>query len=211
MNLWPPELAGAEPIVLPARTVLAREGQRASTIYLIESGVVTLTRNRNGRDVLVGCRSRGYPIGAACAVHGSAHRMTVSAIGEIRAVPIPGNTIHDLRLRSLAVAAWLHTIFAAEIASHVEWHANYSDLAGEDRLVELFVELFRLASDLRSDGSRRLLVTERVEDLANGVGISREHTSRLLSVLMAKGVVGRDTKGWFVAPAGSSIHRSLIP
>ena len=174
IDLWPAELAGSQAVTLPARTVLASEGQRVSTIYLIEAGVVALTRRREGDDVLVGYRARGHAAGACYAVHGTTHGTTITAVGPIEAQLVPVGFFHELRRQNLRVSEWLQRILAAEVSKHTYWHAGLSVPSGEDRLLAVFVELFELASERREDGSRRLLVADTVEHLATGIGVTRE-------------------------------------
>jgi CRP-like cAMP-binding protein len=193
---------------MPAGNVLANEGQRVSSIYLVESGLVIIERRGGRRNVVLGLRARGDVLGAPCAVHGTTHVATLTAATEVRALPVPVNTFNESR-RDPAVAEWLIGRLAADVAASIEWCVNLTARAGDERMQALLVELFWHASDQRADGGRRLRVHERVEDLASGIGVSRERASRLLSALMAKGVVTRDASGWFVAPPGSPIHGRL--
>lgn len=211
MDSLPPELTALEPVVLPAGTVLAREGQRVATIYVVESGLVSVTKQGPEGDVLIGYAARGHVIGASCAIRGLPHATTAWSLHVVHARPLSVAAFQELRRGSLPFAAWLHERLAMKIEQQVRRLVASSARSGEARLLALLVELFGLASELRADGSRRLLVTEPMEHLASGIGVSRERASRALSALAASGVVGRDGNGWLVAPAGSPIVAALGP
>lgn len=212
---WPAGLPYPDVIDLPAKTVLARQGHTASVAYYVESGIVSLTREGADDGTLAGIRSAGALIGVAAVILGRPHSTTAAALIPLRLRPVLADSLRKSWMQAPEVGQWLVEMLADEAEEHVSWLEGAASRFARTRLVAVFQTLFAKASELRSDGSRRLLIPETVEHLADSVRVTREQASRILSDLAREGLVGRDVKGWFTIPAadvgGRKKRVSAIP
>jgi CRP-like cAMP-binding protein len=198
---WPASLPRPDVIDLPAKTILVRQGHAAATVYYVESGLVALTREGADDGILAGIRSAGALVGIGALVLRRPHSTTAVALSPLRVGSLTAGGLGNSWMHDPEVGRWLIAALAAEAEEHVSWLEGAASRSARSRLMALFETLFAKASELRRDGSRRLLIPETVEHLASSVRVTREQTSRTLSELAREGLVRRDAKGWFTIPA----------
>jgi CRP-like cAMP-binding protein len=207
VTTWPDSLPLGDPIPFPPKAVLGIEGHRIATLYLVESGVVSLSRRAQGADVVFAYRFAGAALGVCCAIAGMVHGETARTVGEVRAHPVSRSAFLAARRSCARAAAWLEHAIVAEREELVRWSIGLAASTTEERLTTILAMLFRRCSERRPDGSRRLLVSETVEHLATASGVTREHASRVIGNLIKGGVLRRDSRSSFSAPASSILLR----
>jgi CRP-like cAMP-binding protein len=169
---------------------------------------VSLSRLAPGGDVVFGYRSAGAALGACCAIAGTLHGATTRTVGEVRVHIVPLASFHTTRVSCSNVAAWVQRVLVFEQEEQVRWSLGLAGRTAEERLLAVLAELFRKCSELQPDGSRRLLLPGTVEQLATTLRVTREHVSRAIQELVRAGVIRRDGRGCFIAPASSILLRA---
>lgn len=90
----------------PAGTVLAREGDAADAMYIIERGEVAITKaSLGGDDVRVAYLGDGSVVGEMALIVGSPRTASVEAVAETRVYRLSGRDFDSLR-RQRSVAAY---------------------------------------------------------------------------------------------------------
>jgi CRP-like cAMP-binding protein len=202
---WPDDVPMGEVVEFPAHTVLFRQGQPVRALYLIDDGVVALSKRRAERDVLVAFRSAGWLVGAASALLGEGHGTTAETLRSCRLRALPVGVVGEHGSGRSDLAAWLHGMLAREVADHLDRLARSVASSTEARMEAVLSDLLRLAGEARPDGGRRLALSVTVQQLADIVLCTREQASRVLARLIVRGLLARDAGHWFVAPAGSPL------
>lgn len=193
----------------PRGTVLFRQGGRVKALYLVGGGVVKLTRSEaSGRDVIVGLRTTGWLLGSAAAILEIPHPVTAETVGACDLRQIPSADFIAIS-RVGPVAEWLLRMQARETYDQVTSLGSFGALHPRQRLEQVLVKLGRAGVDTRSDGSLRLKVLLRQHELAQAIGVTREHVGRLLAELQRQGVIRR-AAGWVLIPKGSPLEQAMI-
>lgn len=178
-------------------TVLIREGQRDAPVALVLDGAFKLVSEAgDGHSAIVGLRFPGWLLGAAPALAG--------VPAPAAAVSITLSSVQLVSQRAFVEAIAIHADLAAqvlrlhatELCRYTSDVASFSCLSASERLIRL---LRSLAQAEPRRGATSELVRVRVplthEEMADAIGSSREHVTRLLHQLEDDGVVRRQA-GW---------------
>jgi CRP/FNR family transcriptional regulator, cyclic AMP receptor protein len=188
----------------PRGTTLFREGDTIRTVYLVLSGVISLRSFQNGHEQLVALRTPGWLLGAAQAVRGDTHMANAVAMTRCELSALDVHQFHRLRRTDADLRDRLQRMLADEVAEQFRRAAAAAGANCLARLQHMVSDLFHSNGQRRADGSVRLMLDLSVTDLANLVGVGREHLSRMLPRLAAENMLVRE-RGWFIAPAGSPL------
>lgn len=208
-DAWPAQVPIGDAIEVPARTVLFRQGQDVRALYLMETGVVALTKQRGDREVLVALRSAGWLVGLSSAILELRHATTAETLSSCR--------LRQMSLRAFRDAAndglgpWLHRTLARESAEQLARFTRHVGRSSVERVEALLDDLFRIAGEPRPDGGCRLALVLTVERIADAALITREQASRVIARFVKAGFLRRDSGGWFLAPKGSPFTAGVGP
>ena len=205
---WPDEGVLGDPAEYPPGTVLFRQGEPLRTLFYVMQGRVRLTVSQpGGREVVLGIRHTGWLIGASAAVLGCRHWATGSVMDTCVLRTLTTEQFLRLNASNLAVAHWVQRILATDSrAQGVALAAFGGDSTA--RLGWYFADMARTAAVRLPDGSLRLSDTPTQDALSQAIGISREHTGRLLQKFESEKLIRRD-KGRYIIPGGSALFDLL--
>jgi CRP/FNR family cyclic AMP-dependent transcriptional regulator len=184
--------------------VIFRQGDSVKALYLIDAGIVKLSRGANDRDVLVAVRTAGWLLGTAPAILNRPHLATAETLGtcEFRQVLLADfRAAYEARLDA---AKWILKMQAREAAEEIE---TVTVLVGMDPMHRLEYVITQLASATgvpRRDGSLRVPVSLTHQELAQAIGTSREYVTRALGHLSSQGKILRKD-GWLLIPLRSPL------
>ncbi|WP_342153278.1 Crp/Fnr family transcriptional regulator [Methylorubrum sp. SB2] len=187
------ERVTANPMAVPARTDLIREGDAPRGVYLVMDGLACrykLLPNGN-RQVLA------YLLpGDFCDIDVALLDAMDHAIGTLAQsgiVLIPTGTVRDLLDHRPGIARGLRLAALVEAATARQWLASVGRRSCEERLAHLLCELLvRLAAAGRAtDGGFELPLTQ--VDLADATGMTTVHVNRSLRSLRKRKLI--DGKG----------------
>lgn len=193
----------------PAGTVLFRQGDRVKALYLVAGGVVKLTRSEDeGRDVIVGLRTTGWLLGSAAAVLRIVHPVTAETLGPAQLRRITAADFVS-RLATGPVGPWLNRMQARETYDQVTLLAQFGALSSRQRLEQLLVKLGRAGVEARTGQLLRLKPVLRQDELAQAIGVTREHVARLLTQLEREGLITRQA-GWLLISAAGRLGQAIL-
>jgi CRP-like cAMP-binding protein len=184
----------------PKGTVLLRQGDRVTWLYLIERGVIKMTRAQaNGRELIVAFRSTGWLLGASAAILGEPAELAAECVCESDARPVPVGDFLRLQGRDPAVATWLQRMLAREVREQSARMGQFL-LRPSTRLEHLLATLAPLP--LRGGGSEacRVPFPIRQHEVADALGVRRETATRLLAEAERRGTIERKG-GWIFRKA----------
>lgn len=200
--------AGA-PRRLPHGEVVIRQGDRATSLFLVTDGIVRLSSvTREGREVVVALLGTGEVFGESALV-GRPSPVEARAIGRTDVVALPMPLLRDLLERHPATAEELLRLIASRL--HRTARALGETLSG-DLSTRLSLRLRDLAEEhgAREPDGVGIGIAITQEELARMVGASREAVNRTFGGLLADGVV-RKRGRTVVIPDPGALDRDSVP
>ena len=183
---------------LPHDAVVVRQGEEATSLYLIERGAIRLSSDTaDGREVVVALLGPGDVFGEA-ALLDEASPVDARAVGRTDLIVFDAGTLPMVARERPLVAVELLRLVASRLhrTGRALGEALTSDLAS--RIAGRLHDLARHhGTDGRPDPSVTLPLTQ--DELARMVGASREAVNRTLRSLAAKDLV-RTTRRGVVIP-----------
>ncbi len=184
--------------VIPAGSALFKQGSLAQDIFLIDSGIVKLVcSNENGKETIVGLRSRGSVLGAA-------------AITLDKPLAASAITLNNSAARRLPAAGFIHLArtdpelawrcFQSQSAEHyqqVDYIARLGNFTAGRRLEHLILQLIDLL-EVRIDQKRlRFRLPLTYEEMGALIGVDPTYVCKLMGRLEREGKLKRD-RGWLI-------------
>src|SRR5690348_16253149 len=85
------------PRICPPGETLLLQGYVAEDVYLVERGIVKLTRiSEDGKELIVGLRSSGWLLGSASAVLGVPNPVSITALNQCQLRYLPADSFIEL-------------------------------------------------------------------------------------------------------------------
>ncbi|MER5949006.1 Crp/Fnr family transcriptional regulator [Streptomyces sp. NPDC001904] len=180
--------------------LLLEQDHSSHVLVLLEGwAVVSAATDRSSARLILALRRRGELVGEMAALGGIARSASVTALGPVRALVVPGDRFRAFAGRDAAVSALLMAQLVSRLRTADEERRTLASLtviqrvAG--RLLELG-ELQRAASgragprDTGGPGDEYPVLAQFAQhDLADAVGATREAVAKSLRLLRAAGVV----------------------
>lgn len=195
------------PSRFPGGAVLFRQNDAVRALYLIEDGVVRLTRSELGREFLIGLRTGGSLVGATAALLARPQPLAATTLGECLLRQVPAATLINEYLDDPDVGLWLCKMQARDAVDHLATLGVFGLSQPRLRLERLLMRLQMACGVPCADGSIRLMSPLTHEQYAEAIGASREHVTRLLGQLCREGWLRR-SGGWLIVPKTSPLLRA---
>jgi CRP/FNR family transcriptional regulator len=176
-------------------TVLFHQGFPAQEAYLIDSGLVKLIRTGNdGEEMILGLRSRGSILGVAS--------MIVQKPYQVTAITLSTCELHRMSLRALFDIAetdphlnWLLLqAQSREVYEQVGHLAGWLHLSARQRFEQFMWELASsVEPNLEAMNGQpiRLRLPLKLWEVAQFIGVTPEHLSRILKQVEDEGIIHR--------------------
>jgi CRP/FNR family transcriptional regulator len=179
---------------------LLQQGLPADEIYLIHEGIVKLVWTGNqGKQTILGLRWPGYPLGVPSAITGDVCPM--SAVPLVRSV-LQRIPVRDFlrHMQADPALAWkVQQVHSKELCEHLNALGELACCSARSRLASVF-KRFISAGQGRVEGKKtRLQLPLKQREVAELVGITPEHLSRILNALSKDGLLHM-RKGWIIIP-----------
>lgn len=163
---------------LPARAVLVEEGQQEREIFVVEGGVVMLSKAlRDGRRQVVGFRFPG-DLATLCGGN-KAWSVTVQAVVPSGVRRIPWKTLSRLLESEPGLCRWLLRQTSTEIAAAQGQLLTVGRRNKEERLATFILEIWHRTRGRPSRPPEVVLAMRRPE-IADYLGLTTETVSRVL-------------------------------
>ena len=179
---------------------LLQQGTPADEIYIIHEGIAKLVWTDSiGKQTILGLRWPGYLLGVPSAVTGELSPM--SAVTLVRSViqRIPTQEFIE-RLQTNIDFAWrMHQFHSFELCEQLNLSGELACCTARSRLGRVFKRLIT-SGQTRVEGKKtRVRLPLKQRELAELIGVTPEHLSRILNTLSKDGVLYMN-KGWIVIP-----------
>jgi CRP-like cAMP-binding protein len=174
------------------------QGDPAARVYFLESGRVKITRNENGRELIVGLRLPGSFLGASAALLGGVHPFTAQTLSACRLRQLGGEALQRIAGADHAFCLHLLRSQLREMSEDLENASGVGCLTVRQRL-QAFLWRFASSAVQGWTGPLRLELPLRNWELAQLLAITPEHLSRVLKELEGEGLVER-RRGWLILP-----------
>lgn len=206
---WEAEGWDAPSELYPPATRLFRQGSTGDAVYLIEEGLVKLTALQpDGQAVILGLLSKGTPLGAITVILEMIYVATAETLTACRARRIPADRFRHL-LRTKPAVSWrYHRWCSREMHWSAAQQVALKTLSARQRLEQCLWEMISLLGGNGSAPRVRLHLPLRNWELAQLIGVSPEHLSRMLTHLEKEGTVVRE-KEWLTVPDRDHIHHGM--
>lgn len=205
------DLAGCGPIQsYPSNGKIFNENDPAEVIYLIERGFIKLSQiEPDGKEIIVGLRGRYWLLGAPAVFLGIPYTYTAK-------------TLTPSHLRSITKRCFLHLLkteeaFSWEIYRHLSQSIHNSlrsvaELSSMSAIERLRIFLRQLVVELcpeKVEMHDHYQVPVKHHEVAEIIGISPEHLSRLVKQLQMRNILA-STKGLLTIQDVSRLFSSSI-
>ena len=183
----------------PAGIELFRQGEDIREVFLIETGLVKMTRiERNGDERPMDFRSQGKLLGAASVCCAAPALMTAITLTPCKLYCLSAKTFCQLIETNVLLSGYLLKLFSQQFYDQVIRHSQAKSLSAHARVALLLLHCIPESEEEKTKNIRLVLPAPH-QDLAGFVMLTPSHFSRKLSELEETGIILR-RKGWLIMP-----------
>lgn len=179
---------------------LLQQGLPVDEIYIIHEGIAKLVwTDARGKQTILGLRWPGSLLGVPSAVTSEVSPMGIVTLVRSLIQRIPTQEFLE-RLQTNPDFAWrMHQFYSLELCEQLNLRGELACCSARSRLAQVFKRLIK-TGQTRVDGEKtRLRLPLKQRELAELIGVTPEHLSRILNTLSKDGVLYVN-KGWIVIP-----------
>ena len=189
------DVVGCGPVqAYSSRTEIFCEDNIAKVVYLIERGIVMLSRlEPDGRRRIVGIRGRDWLLAAPPVFLGIPYQFTGTTVTPCHLRPITAKCFLHLLKTNESFSWEMHRLFSQEILRNLQ-KVVVTSMSADDRLKHFLCRLITEMTPVESKIQNYFKVPLKHKELAEIVGVSPEHLSRVIKKMQQKGIL-RSTKG----------------
>jgi CRP-like cAMP-binding protein len=190
-DVWEQIAGHASPSLYPPGVQFVEQDSDSSDIYFVRRGIIKLQSiDRAGRETIVGVRRTGGLVGAEAAIMRKPHLVSAVTVTQSSLQRFPTRQFCDL-IRQHPDLSWhLHQISASELSQTTAALVEVKSHTANIRLKRLVLELVPELNEADSQNSEVRLPFKHWE-IAQMLGITPEHLSRLLRQLEKEGFFSR--------------------
>jgi CRP/FNR family transcriptional regulator len=172
-----------------------RQGASANKVYLINRGLVKLTRlEEGGQEVVVGLRTPGWLLGAASVVLQEPYPVSATTLTRCELRLIPAEEFRHWLKTNEPLSWYLHWVHSREVYDLVAHVSGLACLSTRQRLEQLLRQL-KHADVLVKGKEERLQLPISQSELARLIAVTPQYLSRLLKELEAEELIERAQGG----------------
>jgi CRP/FNR family transcriptional regulator, cyclic AMP receptor protein len=187
-------------LAYPPEIGLFEQGSRAQDVYLIERGLVKLSRiEENGQELIVGLRFQGWLLSADAVITQEPCPMTAVTVTKCHLRRIHADEFTSMVQNNHEFSWYLHRINSREILEHICRMGQLTCLEARLRLEHLLWHLLSILGLLNSQQEIRLQLPLKHWEIAMLIAVTPTYLSRLLNELEHDGTIRR-SKGWLIIP-----------
>jgi CRP/FNR family transcriptional regulator, cyclic AMP receptor protein len=180
--------------------LLLEQDDSSHVLVLLEGwAVVSTATDRSSARLILALRRRGELVGEMAALGGIARSASVTALGPVRALVVPGARFRAFAARDPQVSALLMAQLVSRLRTADEERRTLASLTVMQRVAGRLLELGELQRTASGPAGTReagrpgdgfpVLAQFAQHDLADAVGATREAVAKSLRLLRAAGVV----------------------
>lgn len=193
----------------PGSVELFGQGAHPADVYLVNSGIVKLTRSEaNGQAILLDLRFAGALLGAAAVISAKPHPFTAITVTRCALTRWSSQKFRSLLATDTKLADRVREVLSDEVLEHVARISQLTCLPARERLEQLLWQFSaRLGHDdlsRRPESRPRLQLPLKHYEVAHLLSITPTYLCRLLNTLEKENVITR-TKGWIIITEPSKL------
>ncbi len=194
----------------PAHTEIYRQGDTAETVYLIERGLVKLSRIApNGCEIITNIRRRHWFFGITPALLGRPYAYTATTLIRSTLRCLSSNAFLDLVKTNCQFSYQLNMLLSRELVSNGERLEANSCMPARDRLKFFLSELIQEQEPGEGQKLPEYLVPLNNYELAEIIAVTPEYLCRLLKEMEQDRIVRRQ-HGALVVTDSTLLHENEI-
>lgn len=175
---------------IPLRTTIYCQASIPTAVYLVERGLARVFRvTENGREMHVGFRVAGAILGVAAGFSGKPHLASAASVEDCLIHEMQLSVFKRLLSADAAFAQAVHLSQSNDVREHLLRLDDVCSLSGKQRLQQVLCDV--ISGLCENSPTTERVVPLRRADIAQIVGISTEHLSRLLGALDREMVIRR--------------------
>ncbi len=196
------------PQVYPSGTELFKQGSVPQEVWSINHGFVKLVfLHQDAKEMIVALRSAGWVLGAAAVVLANPSPVTATTLTPCGLQRISSGHFLRLLQTDLRFSWYLSLVYSREVLEQIVRTAEQSMLPARLRLEMLLGQFMSSLRSPDSKGGIRFELPLRNWELAQLIGVTPEHLSRILRDLTKEGIIRR-AKGWILVERPEKLWRS---
>jgi len=189
------EAGGASQLYHP-NVELFRQDASASDIFLIETGLVKLSRiEENGREVIVDLRFPEWLLGAASVILKQPYAVSAITLTDCYLRRISAPNFYYLVESDPLVSVYVHQMHSREVLDKISNIAQLGCFTARERLIHLLSRLVSFSAKNETSLEFKIRLPLKYWELAQLIAITPEHLSRLLKQMEQKGIL-RQKENW---------------
>lgn len=191
----------------PSATELFRQGSWACEVYLIDAGLVKLTRSeQDGCEIIVSLRFPGWVLGAASVIAHKPHPVSAITAASCYLRRIPGEVFTELLKKNSQLSWHLHQMHSHEVFQHVARVTQIKCLPARQRFEQFLRQLISALGLSKSQKEIQIQLPLKHWEIAELIAVTPEHLSRMLKHMQREGVIQRK-KGWIILSDPSALQK----
>lgn len=194
------------PVEYEEKTVLFEQGAIPSNIFLVEKGLIKLTRiSEAGLEFIAGLRSAGSFLGAASAIAQRRHPFSAITVTSSLVQPLDLKVFLNLARRDTNVSWYLHRMHSLEMHDQASQLMQLRCLSARQRLEQLIWQVTAADSARLTHPVHMRLPLKRWE-MAQVIGVTPEHLCRIMKELEAERIMRSEGSTLIVLDASRLYH-----
>jgi CRP-like cAMP-binding protein len=197
----------ASSIDYPGGVELFQQGSQVKEVYLIEKGLVKLKRvDEDGNELIIGLRSTGSILGAESAIIGKPHAFSAVTLTRCCLRCIPVVTLLALAKGGNDFSWYLHQLHSQEVYDQASQLIGLKYLSARSRLEQLIWQLCNAMELDELNKPLKLQIPLRYKEIAQLLGVTPEHLSRVFKQMEEEKVVFKEDGSWIIADPRRLYH-----
>ncbi len=183
----------------PAGTELFRQGCDAQDVCLLDHGMAKLTYcDKEGQEFITGLRLRGDVLGVSSIILRQAYPVSAITLTPCQVRRIPADKFQQEINANISV---LHYLLRSLIRKTLDQEARLIGfgLPARGRLERLLAQIIRASGDTNSTGVRPLPSFLKQWEIAQLIGVTPQHLSRLFKEMLKEGALRRENGRMIIA------------
>jgi CRP-like cAMP-binding protein len=177
----------------PPGTTIYVQGGTGEWIHYIEQGLIKLTVTESeGNEYIVALRRKGWLLAVSAVILQESHLVTATTLTPCTLRSIRQEKFLEQLRKNIGLSLTINRMLCREIKYNIKRLSHLNRRDAMDRIEGLLVELILEEKDGGNGSFLPIEVPLRNTEIAQIVGATAEHTSRLLRKLEDRGLVQRE-------------------
>jgi CRP-like cAMP-binding protein len=178
------------PREVPPSTTLFLQGNTPQEVFYIERGLVKLIRmNDSGQELAIGLQSHGSLLGAASVIVQEPYPFTAITVVSCSLIRIPADLFLHLAKNDEHFGWYLHEVHSREVYRQASQLAALKYLSARQRFERLLLQFLSSMPPNEQQSSIKVRLPLKHWEIAQLIGITPEHMSRILQQIKREGVL----------------------